>query len=367
MMGALSISRNRAAWWLYVIALALALAYIGYRLVGTFLVGIFFYYGTRPVYRRLSRVIPWRGVTAGVTLLLTALPAILVLGYLLAAGLTELTPNLGQYRSLLVPVIDVDELTSHPVQTLITVVRNPSASGLETVLGMWDRYVNFATGVLQTFFVALLIGFYLLRDDHRIADWFRDTVGTDSTVYSYATAVDRDLETIYSSNVLLVIVVAILATVCYNGYNMLAPAPVTIPYPTAFAILTGLASLVPLVVGKLVYLPLTVFLSVRALRVDPGLLVWPVALFLVALVCLDLVPMTFVLPELAGRNGHVGMIMFGYVVGAIIFGWYGLFLGPLIVVLVIQAVRIVVTELVQGRPVTPTVRAAQNLGSEPEQ
>ncbi len=359
-------SRDRALWWLYVTALAAALAFVGYRLVGTFLVGIFLYYGTRPVHRRVEDVVPWGGVAAVSTLLLTALPGLLVLGYLLAVGLTELTPNLSTYQSLLEPIVDVESLTSHPVKVLVGVIRNPSASGLESVLAMWDQYVAFATGVVQTFFVAVLVAFYLLRDDHRIAAWFRDTVGTDSTAYGYATAVDRDLETIYSSNLLLVLVVAILATVCYNGYNLVAPAPITIPHPTAFAILTGIASLVPLVVGKLVYLPLTLFLSVRALRIDPGLLVWPVGLFVVAFLFLDLIPMTFVLPELAGRQGHVGMIMFGYVVGAIIFGWYGLFLGPLLVVLAIQAVRIVVTELVQGRPITRRVQAAEDLGSEPD-
>lgn len=358
--------RDRLAWWLYVAALTTVFAFVAYQLVGAFLVGLFLYYGTRPVYRRVSRVTPWPGVAASLTLLLTALPGLIVVGYLVAIGLTEVSSNLASYRALLEPYVDVDALTSSPVQTLLTVVRNPSPSGLETVLGMWNRYVSIATGVVQTFFIALLLTFYLLRDDHRLADWFTDTFGDDSVAYGYVTAVDRDLEIIYSSNVLLVLVVALLAAVCYNAYNLVAPAAVAIPYPTAFAILTGVASLVPLVVGKLVYVPLTLFLTIRALRVDQGLVVWPVGLAVVAFLALDLVPMTFVLPELAGRQGHVGMIMFGYVVGGVVFGWYGLFFGPLLVVLAIQAVRIVLTELVHGRPVTSRVRAAEDLGSEPD-
>jgi predicted PurR-regulated permease PerM len=137
------------------------------------------------------------------------------------------------------------------------------------------------------------------------------------------------------------------------------------PIPTALALATGLASFVPIVVGKLVYVPLTGGLAVAALRTDPGLVAYPVGLFLVALVCLDILPQTVVRPYLSGRDLHTGATMLSYVLGATVFGWYGLFVGPLVLVLVVQAARIVLPELVDGRELTPTVSGPAAVGSDP--
>ena len=358
--------RDRLAWWAYIGLLGSVLALVAYKLVGSLLVGLFLYYGTRPIYRRIVGVVRSRGIAATLALLVTALPGLLVVGYLVVSGVSEISSNISSYQSLLEPYVNVDALTSRPVESIRDAIQNPSREEIGRVIDLAAQYLSFLMGFLQTLFIASLLAFYLLRDGHRISAWFRDTFGDESTVYGYATAVDRDLETIYFSNVLLVLVVAILAAVFYNAYNVIAPAPVDIPYPTALAILTGIASLVPLVVGKLVYVPLTAFLAASASLTDPSLMVWPVGLFVVAFLFLDFIPLTFVLPKIAGRQGHVGLIMFGYIVGVLVFGWYGLFLGPLLVVLVVQTVRIVLTELVQGRRLTPRVRAAAGLGNDPK-
>jgi len=41
-------------------------------------------------------------------------------------------------------------------------------------------------------------------------------------------------------------------------------------------------------------------------------------------------------------------------------------LGPLVVIVAIQAVRIVLEELVRGEPVTGAVTAAEELGADPD-
>lgn len=179
------------------------------------------------------------------------------------------------------------------------------------------------------------------------------------------TAVDQDLETIYFSNVLLVLLVAGLAELVYHGYNYVAPHAIGIPAPTLMAAATGLASLVPLIVGKIVYVPLVGFLSYNAFQLPGQQWIYPVALLVVAFLLLDLVPMTFLLPQIAARDTHIALTMFGYVIGTIVFGWYGLFLGPFLVVLIVQVVRIGLHELVQGEELTPHVRAAESLGSDP--
>jgi predicted PurR-regulated permease PerM len=357
--------RNRLAWWLVIAALFVAAAFTAYSLVGTFAFGLFFYYGTRPVYRRVRVLVPYDGLAAALTLLLTALPGLILILYLGLQGLTELSPYLDMFRELLKPYVNLEGLLSQPVDTLLRFVRDPSTGEPQNILGSVAKYVGFVTTLLQTLFIATVFAFYLLRDGDRINDWFLDTVGPEGTpAHAYVSAVDSDLETIYFSNVLLVLLIAVLATVVYYGYNLLAPAPIDIPFPTAMALLTGFAALVPIIVGKVVYVPLVAYLGSVAARGEPSLL-FPIGLFVVSFLFLDFIPLTFLLPALAGRETHVGVIMFAYILGVIIFGWYGLFLGPLLVVLAIQAVRIVLPELLAGTPVSPKVRSAEELGSDP--
>ncbi|WP_254545976.1 AI-2E family transporter [Halomarina pelagica] len=359
--------RSRVAWWLLTGALAALLLFAVFSLIGTVVLGLFVYYGLRPVCRRLRSIVGSRGEAAALTLLAVALPVAVLLAYVGVAGLRELGPLLRTYGSVLEPYLNVSSLKSHPLRTLSRFLRNPGTPSLSQVLSAWGTFVGpVLTGVTHLF-VAVTLAFFLLRDDVRIARWFRSEIGdAGTTAYAYATAVDRDLETIYFSNVLLVFLVAGLSLVTYHAYNLVAPASLVVPFPTVLALLTGVASLIPIVVGKVVYVPLTAYLGWKAARIDPSLVIYPAALFAVALLALDLIPLTFLLPKLAARKTHVGLVMFAYVVGTILFGWYGLFLGPLLVVLGIQVVRVVFSELIHGEPVTPTVRAAGAMGSEPK-
>ena len=68
------------------------------------------------------------------------------------------------------------------------------------------------------------------------------------------------------------------------------------------------------------------------------------------------------------RTGRVVLLAFHSFVGIVafaLFGWYGLFLGPLLVVALIQLARIGLCELVHGEPLTPAVTAAAEIGSDP--
>jgi predicted PurR-regulated permease PerM len=82
----------------------------------------------------------------------------------------------------------------------------------------------------------------------------------------------------------------------------------------------------------------------------------------VSFLALDILPQTFLQPYISGNQIHVGIMMFAYILGPMLFGWYGFFLLPLFFVLVIQAVRIVVTDLIHGDDLTPDVDAAPSLG-----
>lgn len=344
--------RRRAVWWVFVLALGAGLAYVGARLVGTLLFGVFVYYGVRPVQRRVEARLPSQSLAATVTLLLTALPFVVVATYFAVVSYGELAPHLAQYQQYLSPYVDVNALLNHPVGRLYDYLTAPG--GRDQTIRTALTYLGVASNWLANLGLSGLVAFTLLRDGHRLRDWFRRLCGGEGPAYAYADAVDRDLEAVYFSNVMLVGFVAVGAEVVYTAYNVVAPAAVAIPFPTVLAVATGLASLIPLVVGKVVYVPLVGYLAWRATNGHGALLVYPVALLLVCFVALDFVPMTFVLPEVAGRRMglRVELVMFGYVVGALLFGWYGLFLGPFAVVVLANAANRVLGPLVRGEPVT---------------
>jgi predicted PurR-regulated permease PerM len=214
--------------------------------------------------------------------------------------------------------------------------------------------------------LALSVAFFLLRDGPRLTAWFRDDIADDDGITTgYLTAVDADLGTVYFGNVLTVLAVGLTSLVVYHGFNLVAPTGLTIPFPTLLGLLTGLATFIPLVVGKVVYVPITGLLAYQASQSpDGGLFVWVGVFFVVAVLSLDLVPQTFVRPYISGQSLHPGLVLFAYVLGAALFGWYGLFLGPLLAVLIVQAANVVLPELLHGERLS--LATYTDIGSEPE-
>ncbi|MFD1585589.1 AI-2E family transporter [Halorientalis brevis] len=357
--------RYRTGWWALTLALGAAFAFVFYSFVGTFVFGVFLYYGLRPLQHRLQRHVS-PGIAALVALLAVALPTLVIVGSLAVVGVGELVTFVedAPIEETITSYVDLSDLTD-PIDGAEQVATGGD-SPVQSVVAASTGVLLFLTDVLLHLFITVTVAFYLLRDDDNIRGWFESSVADrGAPAHAYATAVDRDLGTIYFGNVLLVAVVAAITLVFYHGFNLLAPAGLTVPFPTALALLTGVASMVPIVVGKLVYVPLTAYLGVVAARTDPSLLLFPVGLFVACLVFADLVPMAVLLPRIAGRKTHVGLVLFAYILGPILFGWYGLFLGPLLLVLGIQLVRIGFTELLHGRPLTPQVTAAPAIGSDP--
>jgi predicted PurR-regulated permease PerM len=351
------VDRGRASWWVAATVLAAVLAYIVYTFAGTFVFGFFLYYATRPVYRRLKGHIGPPTVAAIVSLVILALPAILLAAYTTAVGLQELdavlaaqNADLGQFETLLAPYLDVSQAVEDP-QSLLD---EPSVqSALGTVAENSAGYL----GVLGTAFIHLFamitIAFYLLRDDHRLASWFRRRFANgDGVLEAYTDAVDRDFSNIFFGNILFAFITGVVAAIAYNALNAVSPAAMSIPYPTLLGMLTGAASLIPVVGIKLVWIPMAGWLAFVAFQGDVGFLF--VAVFVaVAAVVVDFIPDLVVRPYVSGRDLHLGLVILAYVFGPLVWGWYGLFLGPMVLVLVVHFGRLVLPELVAGVAIEP--------------
>lgn len=359
--------RSRIAWWLLAIVLGVLLGYSILTYLGAFVLGVFIYYATRPIYERFEEWIYPRTLGVMIALVTISLPVLILMGYtvfMIAVNLQGLGVGSGMefstYRELLAPYFDLSGVNS-PQEFVSFLVTNPqqlsglfAPSAVQRLLESVGTYLAvLASGLLQAF-IALAVAFYLLRDDHKLAGWVRTALGRDDdTLVAYGQAIDQDLKTIYFGNILNAFVVAVTATLLYHALNLIAPSGVAIPAPTLLGLLTGAASLIPVIGMKIIYIPITLYLGVIAVMSGLSLLWFPVLFVIAAAALIDGLTELLLRPYISGRNLHVGLVLFAYILGPLIFGWYGLFLGPLVVVLIIHFARIVLPELIHGDPLTP--------------
>jgi predicted PurR-regulated permease PerM len=369
--------RSRYAWGLVGMAAALTVGFVLYSFVGTIVFGVFVYYASRPVYRRLSRRVANRVVAATLSLIAVILPVLLLLGYAIAIGLQEFSRlddrvDFGVREDVLAPYIDIATVFENPGSLLqdqnLTDSLRPILDTALTSLG------TVGNGLLHGFIVFAL-AYYLLKDGARLRRWFeRRFADSKGILTEYFTAVDRDLHRVFSGNIANALFTAVLGAVAYNTLASFVPPSAAIPYPTLIGLLAGAASLIPVVGMKLVYVPVAGYLAgVQYFAADP--VWWPVVAFvLLSFVVVDTIPDLIIRPlisggspsarvdttppfvhlSLSGEGGlHVGLIMFAYIFGPILFGWYGLFLGPMALVAITHFGLVVLPELLNGERLVP--------------
>ncbi|WP_435358794.1 AI-2E family transporter [Haloarchaeobius sp. DFWS5] len=369
MLGGFDIDRSRIAWWATALTLAGALLYVFYSFIGTFVFGIFIYYSTRPVYNRMKRRIRPPSLAATVAIFTLALPFLLLLAYAIAIGLQELnnfTSSLdttdggqaSQIQTLLEPYFTLANQIQNPADLL---ENQEGIAVLTDLLNNSQQVIGLVgTGALHLF-IMIALAFYLLRDGHKLSRWFTSTFGDDRGVMTtYLTAVDRDFRNIFFGNILNAILTGIIGAISYSVLNVYAPGStaggpeVFIPYAALVGLLCGAASLIPVVGMKLVYFPVAGFMFYQSAQVDGGNVFWfPILFVAVSFVIVDVIPDLILRPYVSGRNLHVGAVMFAYIFGPLLFGWYGIFLGPMILVCSVHFARLILPELLHRETLQP--------------
>ncbi|GAB7012316.1 AI-2E family transporter [Halolamina salina] len=361
-MELLEVDKGRLAWGALGVALAGALVFIAYSFVGTFVFGLFVYYATRPIYRQLRRALDSPSLAAAVSLFALVLPALVLVGYALTIVLQELdryaqtttidVEQLGIDPALLDGIADpesllqggmVEMLTSADLSGLLGSIE--SAFGTVAVLGIAGIHL----------FVMLAMAFYLLREDHRLARWFVRNFDDDrGTVRTFFGAVDRDFNSIFFGNILNAILTGTIAVIAYSVLNVFAPPGGSIPAAALVGMLAGIASLIPVVGMKLVYVPVALVLAIQsALAGTAGGFAFVVAFVAVSFVIVDTIPDLVLRPYVSGRSLHVGALMLAYTLGPLLFSWYGIFLMPMLLVFVVHFTRVVLPELISGEAIEP--------------
>jgi len=372
MVVGLDVDRTRIAWLICGTVLVGAVLFVIYSFVGTFVFGIFIYYATRPVYRQMTDRVADRRIAAVVSLFALALPLLILLSYTVAIGLQEagnlferfgggdtsqLQRYLGPYINVSSSVIDPSELLRSPGQYLNQPgVADAIQAILDQGLGFAASVGGFVGNALLHLFLMIALAYYLLVDGSRFSRWFQGLFADDrGVVDQFARDVDRDLENIFFGNILNAFITGVIGALVYTLLDVyVAPAALDIPSAVLVGLLAGAASLIPVVGMKLVYVPVAAWLAVTSLASGNTETLWFVVVFVVvSFLVVDVFPDLGLRPYVSGRHLHTGTVMLAYIFGPLLFGWYGLFLGPLVLVLVVHFARVVVPELVADRRFAP--------------
>ena len=361
---------GRAVLWLVAFATVAGLLYVGWRFVGTVVMGLFVYYVTRPVFRRINARIESRTIAVAVTLLTAVVPLLFIIGWAVAILIESLTDLLESdafrdLETLVQPYLDITALLAEFGQFVQAAIADPARLAdvqFDPALGEIVESVLSSVGVAFNAgihgFIVLILVFYLLRDDYRIGRWARNTfIEDDGVLEKYFTTVDADLHNVYFGNILNALLTGVLAAVVYTLLNAVAPQATRIPEAAFLGLLVGVASLVPVIGIKIVTWPVGAYLLGRALWLDPQSIWFPVVFFLVSFVVVDYIPDQLLRPYVSGRTLHVGAVMLAYTVGPLLFGWYGIFLAPFLFVVTFEFGRILLPWLLdtQRTPITTQV------------
>lgn len=363
-------SRNSLFWWLYVTALAAAALFVGHSFVGMLVLGLFGYYATRPICVRFARVVESHAVAAALTVATVLVPVFVLALYALARVFRQIQRQLeGSVVSMLTAQLVGPENADDEGLGVGALLRDPPtlAQAMDLLFGpevqQGVRIVDavFGTGLLLA--LAVTLSYALLQYDSAIAAGFGRIVGgSETTVYSYALAVDSDLESVFFGNFLFVLAMSLVATATYALTNLVAPPGFNVPMAFTLGVLTGVASLLPIVVGKVVYLPVVGFLAVTATQQGRGY-VFVGSVLVVYLLVLDVLPQSFLQPYITGKQLNPFILLFAYILGPVLFGWYGFFLLPIVFVLMLELVRVVLPELLRGNPIDSTPSVAEGTGA----
>ena len=118
----------------------------------------------------------------------------------------------------------------------------------------------------------------------------------------------------------------------------------------------------PLLVGKVVYVPVLAYLGLQAVRTERTALPVVGGVAVGYFLLLDFLPQTSPHPYISGRQLDAMLLMFAYLLGPILFGWYGFFLLPVLFIAMLEAIRIVFPDLLHGERLMTTAEMGESGG-----
>lgn len=354
--------------------LAVTVAYMLFNYIGALVTGVFVYYSTRPLYRRLCENIP-PTIAAFIAPIVFLVPAVLLVVYTLRIITVEIralairasdtiSPTLLEFideeriEQLIGGDIPLQFPTPQELQQqytlsdIISMIRQADTelfeSIIDAVMNLGVSTITSLSGLFFNGFIAFALAFYLLRDGHVLKEKLFQITDYNKHVIEYTQALDRDLKVVFFGNILLMIITGVLGAFAFVMVSVFVPGGYILSYPALIGFLCGVTSLIPVVGMKIVYFPVTATIlgfSLAASGFPSGLLL-PIVFLIIAFVIVDTIPDLIIRPYIGSRGGiSTGLLLFAYILGPLTFGWYGLFLGPLVFVAFAEFVDIIIPQI----------------------
>lgn len=348
--------RNKLNWQILGIISVALLAYMLFPFIDVIIYGMFIYYVARPTYREFKRRFEHESLGAFISLSIVVLPIVLISIYTVNIAYTELNKILTQvdfvhieYASeIFKDFAGIGEYLE--LGTASTLISQGDTWGLIlTLLTRFSGILAMFFDIIFKMFLTFTIAFYLLKDGAKLKEWLTDTFlgGKAELTKKFFDEVDSELHTVFLGNILTAVLTALIGAVIFTVLNLVAPPQLMIPYPILLAILCGLGIFIPFIGMKLIWIPLAIFLVIQAYL--NGILFtdwWFLLLFIVVVsVVVDFIPDTVLRPFISRKQIHGGAMLFAYLFGIAVFGFVGLFLGPIILITATQFLKIVRPEL----------------------
>ncbi len=348
------------------------LLWIAWPFMNVLVFAVFFYYVARPILKRLRPYIKNETLLVLACLFILILPLILVMAYITLLGVNQVN-SLVQYMSAeslpsgplsntsnvissIQSQLSPENFKSENIGATISELYHRLQALLKSTSGVHAILIAMGTTLVDLIFKVFLmmaIVFYLLRDDDKLKVWFKSAFPAlvaqhDHLFVRYARAVDDDLEKVFFGNILSIVIFAVIAAIVYSILNFFAPdSTLVIPYPLLMGILLGIAALLPLVGAWTVDIPIMLFIMVRSLMA--GTFFTNIGFFVIMAVVIfifvETLPGYVLRPFISHGQINVGLLMFAYILGPIVFGISGLFLSVIVLVLLTHYFKIVAPQL----------------------
>jgi predicted PurR-regulated permease PerM len=345
---------RRLGLGLVVLGLFLVAAYVIEAFIAVVVFAVFLYYSVRPIHRFLRRFGLPRRVRAALSIVLFGIPFIVLLSYTIAIIVIEVQAVVQAYGiqdQLLEQTLAEIDIAALDLDQLQEVVTTAGAQGsILAALFSLSGAISFVSGAVVQLLILVVLTYYMLVDGPRLTEWMLETFDQTGILRRYVRETDPELSMTLFGNIVNVFVTAIVAVITFFTYNFFAPATVSVPFPGLLGALAGIGSLIPVVGIKLVYFPVTLFLGAAAVAGGGGtLLLYVGVFFVVSGIFVDFIPDFFIRALISGDKTHTGMLIVCYIVGPAVFGFYGLFLLPILLILFINANRILLPYVLYGR------------------
>ncbi len=347
---------HKSYWKIFGLLTLSLLLYMFYPFMDGLIYGVFIYYITRPIYEKIHAKLGRENISAAISLLIIVfiivLPALLISTHILNWAYQNI-PSLMENIQDIIPEKYLNQLSlileGITTDDILGLFREGELHNI--IIDYVGQLTNFFFRTLLILFITLVVTFYLLKDGPRLRQWFLEKVLKEDErglAERYFDAVDSSLYTLFVGVILTMVMTVIFAILSLTVLNSIVPeglekfSPVAV---LALAVLCGLVNLLPGGV-KIVWVPLFLlfFFQACSLGILLESLGFLILFAVVMAVIVDFIPDQILRPWVCGRKSHTGIILFAFIFGVGVFGAKGLFIGPILAVLVMNFMKIVLPE-----------------------